>query len=828
MRAPVATLLSVVLLSLGGCRCSPGPLTPATSALAWSPKDVAFPLTWTGGARALSVSVDNTGRASGHVSLSVEAPFSVEPTEADVPGGGTFVFTVHFAPVTAGSFEVPLSGASGVTLHAEAAAAFSCAPRDCHHETFDPLQGLCVETEAPDGEACQPTLTCFLDGQCQRGQCVGSRTACDDGDPCTADGCGETGCVHLDATLDCPWSANPCEAPVCTPGVGCSVTAVPDGTACGPRDCISAQVCLSGACVQRPAPQTQGCTDLVYGEPNSCTIADGTGPDARVSQGFANHGLGLGVAPDGTAFFTNGFAVRAVTGQTARTIAGAPYESGHVDGFGSTVRFEGPSDLVRDANGRLLVADFHTIRRVTPGGLVDTLAGAPGVFEQRDGVGAQARFGDLHGLTLGPDGALYVADGAYKFILVDGGTPTATRPTVRRVTRLGEVSTVWVGPELIALADLVWVDGQLRATGGTTASSTAYPTGFWGLLSLEADGGVTVISGSCADFNGRVEASGDGVLCSGGGDLRQTHADGGFDIVTSFGTVGYAGPRALALAPDGAAWTIAQSSGCGLWRVTDAGAQSILGTRSQRQTFLEPWKVVQGPAGAPWFTTASDAFVREVLPDGGPWVVASHDPRSGGFINLSSQSGHVFANDPTGRVSNLVAQPDGGALFCQCPTGGRLVMVGETAVCATEATGLGVCSTDGGASLLFARSNGPADGAPGVGTIGRSVLGLARSESGGVLVASGNRLREVDPSWNLSTLASVDGGTMVAVARVGSTIFVADSQSNEYANTNLVRAYAGGQFTTLAQLSDPILDLVAEDAGTLLIVVPGAIVRMRP
>jgi hypothetical protein len=825
--AALGLLLQVVLVTTG-CNGGRGQVTSATSSLAWSTQDVVFPLTWVGGVRSLTLSATNTGRAPATITVSIEGPFSVEPTEATVAGGSDASFTLHFAPTQPGSFVTALVGATGVTLHAEGAAALDCALQECRNERFDPLQGLCIETVSADGAACQPPYACFVDGQCLHGQCVGSaQNKCDDGNPCTTDVCAASGCLHLDATLDCPWSTNPCEAPVCTPAVGCGVVAVPDGTDCGARDCSTAQVCINGACVQRGAPQTQGCTELVYGKPNSCTIADGTGADARVMAYGRQAGYGLTVAAGGTAYFTNGGSIRAVTGNTARTIAGAPYEYGHVDGFGSNARFEGPSDLVIDAAGHLLVADAHTIRRVSPGGLVDTLAGAPGIFEQRDGVGEQAHFGFVNGMALGPDGALYVTDGAYDFSFPDGGTALAPRPSVRRVTPYGEVSTIWVGPEGIVVNDLVWLDGALRAVGGTS-SSFVLPTSFAGLLNLETDGGVTVLTEACSEYTGRVEARADGVLCAGNSELRQTHPDGGFDTLMSFFTiVGVGGSRAVSVGPDGTVWTLAQSAGCGLWRLTDGGAQSVVGSDELQQRYLEPSMVIQGPAARPWFipNNGNNNSVVEVLPDAGASPIAWAMGGAGGFQGLAAQNGHIYASDGLGNVSDLVAAPDGGSLFCQCPVSGRVVVTGETAVCADPFTGLGTCSTDGGSALLFARATTTSDGPPGVGTIGRNLTGLALAEGGGVLLASGTNLRKVDVAWNLSTLAKLDGGSMKAVARVGPTIYVADSDNR---NSNLVRSYSGGQFTTVAELADPIMDLTAEDGGTLLVVVPGAIVRVRP
>jgi DNA-binding beta-propeller fold protein YncE len=100
-----------------------------------------------------------------------------------------------------------------------------------------------------------------------------------------------------------------------------------------------------------------------------------------------------GIAPDGT----------------VSTLAGG--DEGFADGLGATARFNTPSGLALDAAGNLYVADTgnHAIRKVTPQGLVSTLAG-DGVAGFRDGPAAQARFNGPIGVAVDGQGKVYVAD----------------------------------------------------------------------------------------------------------------------------------------------------------------------------------------------------------------------------------------------------------------------------------------------------------------------------------------------------------------------------------------------------------------------------------
>lgn len=98
--------------------------------------------------------------------------------------------------------------------------------------------------------------------------------------------------------------------------------------------------------------------------------------------------------------------------------AGSKYAaSGSTDGTGTSARFDGIGDIAVDPAGSLYVADTYnsTIRKVTPDGLVTTLAGTPtktfpGPDGGRDGLGSAARFWRPMGITLDYEGNLYVRD----------------------------------------------------------------------------------------------------------------------------------------------------------------------------------------------------------------------------------------------------------------------------------------------------------------------------------------------------------------------------------------------------------------------------------
>lgn len=111
---------------------------------------------------------------------------------------------------------------------------------------------------------------------------------------------------------------------------------------------------------------------------------------------------------------------------TVITFAGTGVR-GHADGISTIAQFDYPTDIALDAQGNIYVSDNYQIRKITPSGIVSTLAGS-GIRGFYDGPADSARFNSPEGIAVDIQGNVYVADGG--------------NARIRKVTPNGKVSTL--------------------------------------------------------------------------------------------------------------------------------------------------------------------------------------------------------------------------------------------------------------------------------------------------------------------------------------------------------------------------------------------------
>lgn len=275
-----------------------------------------------------------------------------------------------------------------------------------------------------------------------------------------------------------------------------------------------------------------GVTTLAGGNINEITnapergFADGTGRGALFSFGVGETGrsgartLGLDSAGNLYVADTLNHVIRKLTpAGVVTTLAGSAGSSGSVDGTGAAAQFSSPYGVAVDGAGNVYVADAgnNTIRKVTAAGVVSTLAGRDGANSgSTDGSGANARFNNPGGIAADSAGNLYVCD--------------TNNHTVRKVTATGGVTTLAGAAGIRGSSDGIGLNARLNGPTGIAVDGAGNvyvsDTGNGTIRKITAAGFVSTIVG-LAGLTGSAEGTGNaarlstpyGVAVDGAGNL---------------------------------------------------------------------------------------------------------------------------------------------------------------------------------------------------------------------------------------------------------------------------------------------------------------------
>ncbi|MDE2432882.1 MAG: hypothetical protein KGN37_08530 [Burkholderiales bacterium] len=473
---------------------------------------------------------------------------------------------------------------------------------------------------------------------------------------------------------------------------------------------------------------------------------------------------GIAADSDGNVYVVESYnnTIRKITpAGDVSTLAGTYGVQGIADGSGSAARFNFPLGIATDTVGNVYVADTfnNTIRKITPAGVVSTLAGIAGVAYSGDGIGTSATFNNPAAVATDNLGDVYVAD--------------SRNHTIRKITPSGLVST---------LAGRASAQGS--ADGSGSAARFTYPMG----IATDSTGNVYVADSGNNTIRMITPA---GVVSTLAGTAGVQGSADGNRAAASFNA-----PRHIATDSLGNVY-VADSGNNTIRMITPAGVVSTLAGTAGAQgsadgngaaaSFFNPYGTTTDRAGNVYVADYSNRTIRKITSAGvvstfaGTAGVQGSADGTGGTASFSGP-GHI-ATDSVGNV--YVADSANDTI--------------------RKITPAGVVSTFAGA----AGAQGSVDG---TGAAARFKVpgGVATDNAGNVYVADSfnNTIRKITPAGVVSTLAGTAGvqgsgdGTGSAASFYWPNGIATDSAGNVYvaelANNTIRKITPAGVVSTLA------------------------------
>jgi sugar lactone lactonase YvrE len=308
-------------------------------------------------------------------------------------------------------------------------------------------------------------------------------------------------------------------------------------------------------------------------------FADGSGAEASFK-----YPAGIVLDGSGNIYVADAFnnRIRKITPSGVVTTLAGSGKEGFADGTGLKAVFNGPSGIAIDRDGNIYTAEWkgHRVRKITPEGVVTTLAGS-GKAGFADGTGAEASFNTPEGVALDSKGNVYVAD--------------ARNNKIRKISPSGVVTTI-AG------------SGKKDFADGAGAEATfSYPFG------VAVDGGGNVyVADSGNNLIRKITPSGSVSTFAGSG---KAGAKDGYGLATSFNT-----PWGLAL--DGGGNLYVADGGNNLIRmITPSGSVSTFAGSGKAgaedgygsaASFNAPWGVALDGFAAVYVSDHKTSKIRKI------------------------------------------------------------------------------------------------------------------------------------------------------------------------------------------------------------------------
>jgi sugar lactone lactonase YvrE len=275
---------------------------------------------------------------------------------------------------------------------------------------------------------------------------------------------------------------------LCFDGMGHLITSEGFSNTCG---AVIRSIDLASGAVVTLAGQGNNTVDASGNLHGNMGWADGTGTAAMFASPFkmvSDH--------KGSLYITDmfNFVIRKMDLSTlaVTTLSGTGPQVGRVDGPAAGAAFQYPAGLAVDGSGNTYVADCYNyvIRKITPDGMVSTLAGN-GTKGYQDGPGAQAEFNTPTSVGVAPNGYVYVAD--------------MFNSVIRKIAPDGTVSVLAGTPGISGYQDGAAATAQFRFPSGLAVapSGDVYVADTYNNAIRKiagTDGTVSTIAGEAAGF----------------------------------------------------------------------------------------------------------------------------------------------------------------------------------------------------------------------------------------------------------------------------------------------------------------------------------------
>jgi len=460
----------------------------------------------------------------------------------------------------------------------------------------------------------------------------------------------------------------------------------------------------------------EGVVTTVLGSRNDARSVDGTSDSARLYY----WSTAMTVDADGNIYMVEPGVVRKVTPDgEVTTIAGSAGDYGHVDGTGSAARFASTQGITIDADGNLYLTDRdHTIRKITPAGVVSTLAGQSETSGGSNGTGSAATFSYPAGIVAKANGELYVGD--------------SNNTQIRKVTAAGVVSTYAGSFGSWGTADGTGTSAQFNGAYGIAANSSGlmYVADIYNhsLRLVTASGVVTTYSGS----------SGESAAGYVDGPLAQAR----FEY-----------PYILQLDSGNTLWMLDQS-GNALRQVSPQGVVSTLVTPESNGISRGCSLALDGNGNAYVGSSRTNSILK-VTAAGVVSTLAGSAGGGGGISIGDSVGGSVRAASVT-RSNFADGTGTEAAFYNPCglatDTSGNVYVADSGNHAIRKVTPAGVVTTIAGNPEVSVSADGT-----GTAATFQNPNSIAVSRSGNLYVADGSTIRKITPAGVVTTVAGVQG-----------------------------------------------------------------------